>query len=282
VLSGLKEATKYHYRIVATNSIGTADSSDATFTTLGRAGEPEFGVCVAQKGGEYRDAGCTSKAKKAKKGKFEWTPAPAPTCYSHLKGEYTNSSCTAKSAKPRKGSFEKRNGPLLTTSSGPVTLETGAGNVACAAGTGSGAITSAIAATERITFTGCELAGKKCTSEGSNGTASGTAGAIETNLLTARLLGPVAGQVWTELVSAEHQPYLAEFGCEGSKLRVKGSLSGVQGGDVGVASATGTTSFGPGIGEQALVSELSEASPFASVATLTLSETPELATEVRP
>jgi hypothetical protein len=284
-LYGLAENTTYHYRLVATNALGTRNGPDTTFKTLGRTGEPEFGQCAAQKGGRYRDGTClTIKGK----GKFEWKPGPAPTCVAKKKGEYTNSGCTTKSAKPKKGSFEKQAGPKFTSSSGPVTLEVGGHKVTCAAGSGAGEVATATTAPERFTFTGCELSGKKCTSEGTNSTPSGSPGAIETNQLTTRLLGPVEGQVWTELVSAEHEPYLAELGCEGTRLRVKGSLSGVQFGDIGAPSATGYTSFGPGEGEQGLVGEVSEnggsswSAGGATTAALALTTAFELPTEIRP
>jgi hypothetical protein len=291
LVAGLGENTTYHYRIVATNSLGTSDGADETFTTLSRAGAPEYGQCVVQKGGEYRDGGCTIKSKRAKKGKFEWKPGPAPTCFARAKGEYINATCTMKSARPHRGSFEKQAGPHFTSTGGPLTLQTpelGASKLVCAASSGGGEITAATEALRRITFTGCEMSGMSCTSEGANSTPSGTAGAIVTNLLHGRLLGPVEGQVWTGLSSAEHQPYLAEFSCGGALWRIKGSLAGVQGADVGVMSSRGETGFALHAGEQALLSERSEngglswAGPDASVALTTLTENTELATEIRP
>jgi len=285
--TGLERGKTYHYRLTATNSFGVKDGPDTTFNTLGAG--PEFGHCVKQKKtGQYKDAGCGTKPKKVGKGSFEWHPGPAPTCFAMAKGEYTDSGCTMKSKKAKKGSFEKQAGPKFTSSSGAVTLEVGTRKVTCAASTGQGEVTSASAGVERISFTGCESSGKKCTSEGSNSTPSGSAGTIDTNGLDTPLLGPVEGQVWTELVSAEHQPYLAEFGCEGTLVRIKGSLSGVQGGNVGGASATGTTTFNATEGEQGLVGEVSEnggsswAAGGATNAALTLTSTFELATEIRP
>ena len=260
-IAGLSENTTYHYRIVATNAVGTSDGADQTFTTLSPAIAPEYGQCVAQKHGEYADGNCTSKAAKAKKGKFEWVPGPAPGCVAQKKGEYTDSSCTAKSAKARKGAFEKAPGPGFTSATGTVTLASAAlgRTVVCAASTGAGEVTGLSTGVERITFTGCEMSGKKCRSEGPNSTPSGKVGVIVSNLLATRLLGPVSGkEVWTELASAEHQPYLYEFGCEGPLLRTSGSLAGVQGGDVNVSSLTSTTTFASGQGEQALHGELSE------------------------
>jgi hypothetical protein len=302
--TGLTEGTVYHYRLVATNSLGTSTSGDATFKTLGPGGGPEYGRCVAQKHGEYAVSNCAIKSKKPHKGRFEWQPGPARPCFPLEKGEYTNSSCTVKAKKVHKGTFERGPGPRFTSTSGPITLEApepGTWKVVCTAGTGTGEVTGRNTGVERIAFTGCETSGKKCASEGSNGSPSGKAGVIDTNLLHMRLLGPVQGpfgqpRVLTQLASGEHEPYLAEFGCEGALSRVKGYVSGVQRENVGTPSATSQTTIEPrhgerGLreGEQALFSELSEngGSSWTGAAsagmTMVLTNTAELsAGEIKP
>jgi hypothetical protein len=262
--SGLKEETTYHYRIVATNSVGTSYGADQSFETLSSAGAPEYGQCVAQKGGNYTDGSCVDVAEKKgqpdHKGKYEWVPGPAATCLPHKKGDYTDSTCTTKAAKAKRGKYETEPGPGFTSSTGAVTLETSSlgHEVTCAAGTGTGEVTGTSTGVERLTFTGCELSGKKCQSEGANGTASGKAGVIVTNLLDTKLLGPVSGEVWTQLLAAEHQPYVAEFGCEGKLLRTSGSIAGIQEGNVEVSTHASTTTFAVESGEQALYTALSE------------------------
>jgi hypothetical protein len=261
--AGLKEDTTYHYRIVATNPQGTTDGADQTLTTLGAAGAPEYGQCVAQKGGNYVNEGCTDLAEKKgvpdHKGKFEWAPGPASSaCVAQKKGEYTESSCATKSQKPQKGAFEKLAGPGFTSTTAAVALETpGLGRtVVCTAGSGKGEVTGVDSGVDHVTLTGCELAGKKCTSEGPHSTPSGTPGVIDTNLLDTRLLGSPT-EVLTQLVSGEHGPYVAEFGCEGVLLRTSGALAGVQTGDVGLPSLTSTTTFATATGEQALSTAVS-------------------------
>jgi hypothetical protein len=294
-LTHLSENETYHYRLVAKNPLGTSYGADQTFTTL--SGSPEYGRCLAQKGGNYAEGDCLTVAEKKgvpdHKGKFEWFPGPTPSCVAQKKGEYTDSGCSSKSAKPKKGTYERASA-AYTSTSGPVTLETPALNgseVTCAASTAAGEITGLNAGTERVTFTGCEAAGKKCTSEGADGTPSGSAGTIVTNLLNTRLLGPVAGQVWTELASAEHEPYSAEFGCEGSLFRTVGSLAGVQSGDVGAPSLTSTTSFSieeEKEAEQAVFTELSEdngsswSGPESSTLVARATNTSTSAVEIRP
>ena len=221
--------------------------------------EAEYGTCVAQKKGNYTEGNCLSEPVKANKGTYEWKPGPALTCAAQKKGEYTNSSCTVRASKAKKGKYERQPGPGYTSTTGTVTLETpGLGGVLCGASTGAGEITGVTTGVERITYTGCETSGKQCTSEGPNSTPAGKAGTIITNLLDTRLLVSGLGKVWTEFVSAEHDPYLFEFGCEGARFRTFGSLAGVETGNVTVSSLTSTTTFAIGEGEQALYTELSE------------------------
>lgn len=153
-------------------------------------------------------------------------------------------------------------------------------------------MTGAKTGLERLTFTGCEASGQLCSSEGADGTASGQAGVIDTNLLDTRPLGPVAAgagaEVWTELSSGEHAPYWAELGCGGSLFRLSGSLAGVQLGDLDVASPTSKTEFDTSDGEQALYTELSTSggsswtAPAVSSLLLTLANTSAPSTEIRP
>jgi hypothetical protein len=292
--SGLSEGASYDYRIVATNSQGTTYGSNQTFETLGSAGAPEYGQCVAQKDGNYTESNCVGVAEKKgqpdHKGRYEWVPGPAAACVAHAKGDYTDSSCTTKAAKAKKGAYEKEPGPGFTSTTEAVTLETTSlGHaVTCTAGSGQGEVTSTSTGVERITFTGCETSGKKCASEGADGTPSGKAGVIVTNLLDTRLLGPVSGQVWTQLASAEHKPYVAEFGCEGKLFRTSGSIAGIQEGNIDTSSQVGTTTFALESGEQALYTALSEnagkswVGPGPSNVVAVIDNTAASATEIRP
>jgi hypothetical protein len=262
-LSDLSEGTTYHYRIVAVGPAGTSVGRELTFAT----GPVEYGQCLGgQKKGNYSEGNCQTVAeKKGKadhKGKFEFRAGPAASCVAVKKGFYSESQCRTrdvKGGKP-KGKYEKAAGPGFTATTGAVTLETpGLGeNVVCAAGSATGEVTGLKTGVERLTLTGCEAAGRRCTSEGSDSTPSGKAGVIVTNLLDASLSEPAAGEVLTNLTSGEHQPYLVEFGCEGPLYRTAGTLGGVQSGDIDVSSLTSATTFSAGHGEQALYSELSE------------------------
>jgi hypothetical protein len=291
-VTGLSEGSEYHFRIVASNALGTSYGADQTFTTL--TGSPEYGSCVAQKDGTYSDGNCRTVAEKKgvpdHKGSFEWVPGPSPTCVAKKKGEYTSSSCTTKSSKAHKGTYEKAPGPGYTSSTGAVKLEIPGleRTVVCTASTAAGEITGLSTGTDRITFSGCEAAGKKCTSEGPNSTPSGKAGVIVTNLLGTRLLGPVEENVWTEFSSAEHAPYSAEFGCEGTLYRTKGSLAGIQSENVDVSSPASETTFAVAQGEQALAAETSEtagkswSAPYATSLLTIATNTAAAATEIRP
>ncbi|HUB73028.1 MAG TPA: hypothetical protein VL979_03185 [Solirubrobacteraceae bacterium] len=301
-LSGLSEGTTYDYRVVGTNPLGTTQGENQTFTTLSAAAAPEYGQCVAQKKGNYVDPGCTQFAEKhgqpvEHRGHYEFQPGPAPTCAPQKKGDYTDAGCTTKAAKPGKGSYEVEPGPGYTSTTGAVTLQAPSlgKSVVCSAGSGVGEITGVHSGLERFTLTGCQASGKKCTSEGVNGTGSPTPGVIVTNELRTRLLGPVEGQVWVQLSSGEHEPYLAEFGCEGVRVRTVGSIAGVQSGDVGLPSTSSSTAFELSTGEhelsageQALFSAYSLnagkswSSAFSTIALAASTNTAAAATEIRP
>jgi hypothetical protein len=292
--SGLSEGGTYDYRIVATNSQGTTYGANQTFGTLASAGAPEYGQCVAQTDGNYSEGSCLSVAEKKgqpdHKGKYEWVSGPAASCLPHKKGNYTDAGCATKSAKAKKGTYEKEPGPGFTATTEAVTLETtDLGHaVTCTASTAAGEVTGTSTGVERITFTGCETSGKKCSSEGANGTPSGEPGVIVTNLLDTRLLGPVSGQVWTQLASAEHEPYVAEFGCEGKLFRTSGSIAGIQEGNIDTSSRVSTTTFAFESGEQALYTALSENAgkswigPDPANVVTVVEDTAASATEIRP
>jgi hypothetical protein len=292
VITGLSEGTTYHYRVVAANTLGTSYGGDETLSTL--SGAPEYGQCVAEKHSRYTDSGCQDLAEKKGvpdgKGSFEWMAGPNPTCVAKKKGEYTDSACSAKAVKAGKGAFERAPGPGYTLASEAVTLDTPGldRTVVCAASSGTGEVTGVSTSVDRIMFTDCESDGKQCTSEGPDSTPSASAGVIVTNLLHNRLLGPVMGQVWTELASSEHEPYSAEFGCEGVRFRTEGSLAGVQTGDVNVPSTTSRTTFAVEEGEQALSSEVSEnagkswVGPDSTSEVTVMTNTADAQTEIKP
>jgi hypothetical protein len=286
-LVNLNEGTTYHYRVVATNAIGTTKGPDQSVTTLGSAGAPEYGQCVEQEKGEFTESACKTRATKASKGEFSFKPGPAPACVAKKGGSYKDAGCTVKG----KGKFEKAPGPGYTSTSGSVTLETpglGGAKVVCASSTDTGEVTGLRSGVDRITLSGCEMAGKKCTSEGTNSTPSGASGVIDTNRLATTLLGPVSGQVWNEIASSEHEPYAAEFGCEGPLFRTSGSAAGVLSGDINTPSLTSTTTFAGGEGEQGLSTERSEdggktwTGPSASGLAMVASNSAASLTDIRP
>lgn len=295
VLGGLEEGVTYHYRAVATNALGSTYGADESFTTLTSTGSPEYGQCVPAKKGNYVDSNCTTFGMKKgvaveHKGSYEWVAGAAPTCVAKKRGEYIDAGCSTHAAKAGKGAYERAPGPGFTSTTGPVTLQAQglSRTVLCTAGSGEGEVTGTKTAVQRLRLTGCESEGKRCRSEGPNSTPSGSAGEIDTNLLDTRLLGPVAGQVWTQLRSGEHSPYLAEVGCEGSSVRLTGELAGIQSADVDVSSAVGSTKFAVGEGEQALYTGLSEnggetwLGPDASDLIGVASDTAASKTEIRP
>jgi hypothetical protein len=77
-LAGVEAGATYHFRVVATNTVGTSYGADATFTTP--ASElPEFGRCEKLTGvpdGRYGNATCTSPSATEDSGAYEWQPGP--------------------------------------------------------------------------------------------------------------------------------------------------------------------------------------------------------------
>jgi len=75
-LSGVEAGATYHFRVVATNTVGTSYGADGSFTTP--ASElPEFGRCEKLTGapdGKYADAACTSPSAAEDSGAYEWQP----------------------------------------------------------------------------------------------------------------------------------------------------------------------------------------------------------------
>ena len=169
-------------------------------------------------------------------------------CRPQKKGDYVNSSCTTKSAHPHKGKYERLAGPVITDNPGMAKLITpalSADAVECSASTTAGNLVSPKVGIERVTLTGCEYQSMPCESTGPNGTPSGQAGVIETNLLNNVLIGypetrtwentsnqivtagPATGEAWTVLSSSEHEPIMFEIECGGTAIfRFSGEIGG--------------------------------------------------------
>jgi hypothetical protein len=244
----------------------------AAITASASAGT--YYACAAQKKGEYTNSTCTTKAAKPHKGSFALSAIEE--CEPHKKGEYNNNTCTEKSSKPKKGHFETAEGHGYTSRSGMTLLTTaafGPSNVSCSASSGESAITGTNANVDATVFTGCEFETLPCESAGPNSIPSGVPGVIVTNILDGKLvdhgergdghlgLEPAEGEIWDELASSEHEPYLAEFECGGTLFfRVAGSIAGAQtgntAGDTVDATDPGAISFYEGQGEQGLLTEV--------------------------
>jgi hypothetical protein len=65
-LTGLVAATTYHYRVVASNALGTAEGPDQTFTT-GSQGEAKTGSAKCRKGSVLKHGKCVKKAHSKRK-----------------------------------------------------------------------------------------------------------------------------------------------------------------------------------------------------------------------
>lgn len=230
----------------------------------------EYGQCKAMKKGFFTEGNCQAVAeKKGKpdhKGTFGWTPGPALACVLERKAHYnyTESACETVAEKKNKpdhrGHYEREPGPGYTSVSGTASLAI----AVCSASRGAGEVTGLKAGVDKVTFTGCDTLGAKCTSEGQE------EGTIETFPLESKLIDhgekgpggqePASGDVWTEFAgSAASGHYTSLFYCTGKGyFRMKGWVSAVQTGDVDASSTTSTTTFSDGAGEQDLITETSE------------------------
>ncbi|HLM86089.1 MAG TPA: hypothetical protein VK272_07880 [Solirubrobacteraceae bacterium] len=242
-----------------------------------QAGTANWFKCASVKKGEFTNNTCTTKASKKGKGKFELQKLSS--CISVKKGEYTNNTCTTKASKKGKGKFEKVALPTISATTGTAKLATpafGSGKVECKGSTAAGQITSSDTATEQVKFTGCQLEGKECTSfegPGGDGTPSGEAGVILTNVLDLTLVGhgekagghlhlePASGEAWSEIVGTKNGvgtgAFSSEFVCGGEVvLHTNGSVSGVDSGVNGPVTTTNETKFALGLGEEGLLTQV--------------------------
>jgi hypothetical protein len=210
-------------------------AGSALVAATAQAASPEYGQCVSgQKKANYTESLCKTlsvkivkgKEELAHKGTFEWEKAPLATCVAVKKGFYSNSECTSRDeskGKP-KGKFEKdctTSCADFTTKSGaaaiynftpeneaePEKLPQGAtlagagGTVKCAASTGTGEFTGGESTTETLSLTGCESAGKACTTSGQ------AAGTIQARVIGNLELLPAGKGVGSYLEPAEEIKY---------------------------------------------------------------------------
>lgn len=241
--------------LVGVVALGTATPASSAKASI----HAEYGQCVkvARKTGIFPAKNCTVviENRKPPTGKYEWEPGPvAAGCVAVKKGFYSDATCETrdeKKGKP-KGKYEEA-GPGYTSTTGAATLEVqGAGYVVeCAASTGAGAVTGTKTGVETDVFTGCQTQGSRCTSEDQQ------PGTIRTFPMETTLVEPSDDVVSIRYAGEpEHEGYLAVYECEGlGRFGTTGWVSGVQSEDVNVMSASSTTTFAAGQGEQDLLTE---------------------------
>jgi hypothetical protein len=217
--------------------------------------------CRSQKKGPYIDSRCRTHARP---GKGKYILNPVEPCVPTKHGEFLNSTCTLHSKPVKHGKYEITRLRGFTSVSRAARLdfpELGPDDIQCRASTDIGEITGPKTDVDRMTFTGCEFEGLECESAGPNSTASEKSGVIITNLLHSKLVdnpeqlpetvwgpaeGPSVGEVWDELVSVEHTPYITEIDCGGGvvDVRVMGWIAGVYTSGVDAMTKTTTVKFG--------------------------------------
>jgi FG-GAP repeat len=191
-LTGLNASTTYHFRVVATNSAGIGEGSDATFATQGT----EFGRCVkvAKGDGAYKTSACDSTQAG---GSYEWEPG---VLKAHFKTKLTSGSITLESA--------------VKTSKMTCTGETSNGEY-----TGLKTVGGLV-----LTLTGCTRGTEKCSSVGA------AAGEIVTKSLEGQLgfieREPTASKdkIGLDLNPAGITGLVVEFSCGSTVVSVQGSV----------------------------------------------------------
>jgi hypothetical protein len=244
--------------------------------------------CVSAKHGEYSDSSCTVKATKQHKGKFELQPAG---CVKTKKGLYSDPACSVLDIKKGhpKGKFERVTLHFTSTASSATIGEVpAAGRMSCSSYHDEGEISSPSLAFVNQVFTGCEAAGHSC----QNGAPGEIRAGIDAILIGTGEKGPTggepaAGEVWLEYVSPNGLPgYAYQLTCTGLvEARVFANTTGTVSGNINTPATTSSQLFGPGIGEQALQTELNVgggwAGPFATVYELGSTTTYGVPVEIR-
>jgi hypothetical protein len=182
-----------HWKIMGVIAVALTVTAIAASSAFAAA--PEFGRCLAQKGGKYATAACTTT--KAGAEKFEWVPGPGP--------------------KPKFHSVIKEK----TTA----TLETVKGTkITCSHEEGPGEFKNAKEVANVVaTFNGCKTSGLPCNSTG----------AAKEEIVTKPLGGVLGVEKFGETavknklaveLHSESGPNLAEFECSGLGVEVRGSV----------------------------------------------------------
>jgi len=176
-------------------------------------------------------------------------------------GKFATASCTTEGGtgtwelvSPKKGAY--------TSTTKTATLATpGVGSVSCKTSKGTGTITSETAATTVVTFSTCATSGKKCTSAGQK------AGVIKTFELLGSLREPTAGTVETVVTGNGPEGLSAEFSCETITIKTRGSVGGVDTGDINTAGKKSTETFNEATGLESEVVGLTPFLPSTQTAT---------------
>jgi len=192
--------TIYHFRIVATNAVGTGEGADRTFTT---EEAPEFGRCVKvipvkEAGKIVYHGGFTATTcllrSEAKTGKYEWLPGVVKAGFTTALKEGI---VTFETVKKVKTTCKTEN------ASGEYTVSQEVSSVV-------------------LKFTGCESAGQKCTTAGSV-----NEGELETKKLEGKLGWEVKStkKVALDLFPVGKTGPFLEYTCTGGvPLTVEGSI----------------------------------------------------------
>jgi hypothetical protein len=239
--------------LTETTNPSVGELTGTRFGTGEAPGVQEYGKCEAAKDAVYTESACGTiaekKGKPDKKGKYEWYPAPV-TCFARKDGRYSEDRCATLDEKKGapKGKYEAGNG-TFTGAGAAVKLEihTG-GTVECTGSSSEGQVAAPKQAAATITFTGCKHESGKCT----------TSGQVEGTIKSEPLQVITYEEDKKVLTGLVGNPVLARFTCASTAYALTGAVSGETATDVNVMSTKGEMTFKPGVGEQALKTDVDQ------------------------
>jgi hypothetical protein len=213
----MSQAKLFVLCVVAMCGVGAGASASAS------ASLPEYRFCVKTmpaKTGEYTDKLCATHAVTPGKGALELES------FEHtLKRTF-------------KGTFgaTKQDVYVPESEAEPWTGGTSVGEVTCAGGSSKGEITGLKTSVETRTFVGCQSEGRSCNSAGQK------KGTVVTNALAGELGYTPGGGVGTRLSPVTGE-VLAEYACQGLDFVTRGSVIGIDSGDLNKAGKEATLTY---------------------------------------
>jgi hypothetical protein len=210
----------------------------ATAASASAMGNPEYVVCKKLKGGRYSDKACSKEAAGGK-GKYELASVNEgkKQTLTGKSGASKFTFYTPESHRVGEVNCEKKNVKVgETTSSGTTTYH--------------------------LTLGGCTSLGKNCASVGSK------KGIIETGTVSGKLVLVSGSPLKVGILIGEPGVTLTEFNCEGTEIKITGSVIGEITGNINTFSSTYTYAFAVNAAGENLIQAAEGGPPNVLTATI--------------